>query len=85
MVYYFQPDRVLLMGIDKRKAQLGKWRIPERTLFLIAILGGSPGSIAGMFFFRHKTRHASFRYGLPLIFVLELIAVLFLYRLRFTA
>ena len=54
------------MGIDKRKAQLGKWRIPERTLFL-------------------KTRHASFRYGLPLIFVLELIAVLFLYRLRFTA
>ena len=73
------------MGIDKRKAQLGKWRIPERTLFLIAILGGSPGSIAGMLFFRHKTRHASFRYGLPLIFVLELIAVLFLYRLRFTA
>ena len=54
-------------------------------LFLIAILGGSPGSIVGMFFFRHKTRHASFRYGLPLIFVLELIAVLFLYRLRFTA
>ncbi|MBD9014278.1 MAG: DUF1294 domain-containing protein, partial [Lachnospiraceae bacterium] len=47
------------MGIDKRKARLGKWRIPERTLFLIAILGGSPGSIAGMYLFHHKTRHPS--------------------------
>ena len=73
------------MGIDKRKARLGKWRIPEKTLFLIAILGGSPGSIAGMYFFHHKTRHASFRYGLPLIFFLELGAALSLYRLSFPA
>ena len=73
------------MGIDKRSARLGKWRIPERTLFLIAILGGSPGSIAGMYFFHHKTRHVSFLYGLPLIFFLELLALFFLYRLRFTA
>ncbi len=73
------------MGIDKRKARLGKWRIPERTLFLIAILGGSPGSIAGMYLFHHKTRHPSFRYGLPLIFFLEFGAVCMLCRLRFPA
>ena len=56
-----------LMGIDKKKAQTGAWRIPEKTLFLSAILGGGVGAIAGMQLFRHKTRHRSFVIGMPLI------------------
>ncbi len=56
-----------LMGIDKKKAQTGAWRIPEKTLFLSAILGGGVGAIAGMQLFRHKTRHRSFVMGMPLI------------------
>lgn len=56
-----------LMGIDKKKAQIGAWRIPEKTLFLSAILGGGVGAIAGMQLFRHKTRHRSFVIGMPLI------------------
>lgn len=56
-----------LMGIDKKKAQTGAWRIPEKTLFLAAILGGGVGAIAGMQLFRHKTRHRSFVIGMPLI------------------
>ena len=57
----------LLMGMDKSKARRGKWRIPERTLCLTAILGGSIGSILGMQIFRHKTRHTSFVVGMPCI------------------
>lgn len=60
------------MGIDKAKAKARAWRIPEATLFLFAILGGSPGAILGMFTFRHKTRHWYFRYGLPAILLLQL-------------
>ena len=56
-----------LMGIDKKKAQTGAWRIPEKTLFLSALLGGGVGAIAGMQLFRHKTRHRSFVIGMPLI------------------
>ena len=63
---------IIAMGSDKRKARLGQWRIPEKTLFLIALLGGSPGCIYGMYHFHHKTKHPTFRYGLPLIFFLEL-------------
>ena len=48
------------------------FRIPEATLFAIAIIGGSPGSIIGMFLFRHKTGHWYFRFGLPLILILQL-------------
>ena len=60
-----------LMGIDKRRARKGAWRIRERTLFLWAFLGGSPGAIAGMWCFRHKTRHWYFRFGLPAILLAE--------------
>lgn len=62
-----------LMGIDKSRAKRGKWRIPEKTLFLSALAGGSLGSIAGMQFFRHKTRHAVFTIGMPCIFLLQLL------------
>lgn len=62
-----------LMGIDKKKAQMGAWRIPERTLFLFALLGGSVGAIAGMQLFRHKTRHRSFVIGMPAILIAQLL------------
>lgn len=60
------------MGLDKKKAVRHQWRIPETTLFLIALLGGSLGSIAGMQHFRHKTRHWYFVWGMPAIFLVEL-------------
>ena len=62
----------LLMGLDKAKARRHRWRIPEKTLFLSALLGGSIGAIAGMQIFRHKTKHASFRIGMPCILILQL-------------
>ena len=67
-----------LMGIDKRKAIKGAFRIPEATLFVIALIGGSIGSIAGMYTFRHKTRHTSFVYGMPAVLILQIILVIFL-------
>ena len=75
-----------LMGIDKYKAKKKAWRIPEATLFLFAIFGGSIGSILGMFLFRHKTRHWYFRFGLPLILLLQLVCLYLLWRspLQFT-
>ena len=62
----------LLMGADKSRARRGLWRIPEKVLFLSAVLGGSAGAIGGMFFFRHKTRHLRFRIGLPAILLLQI-------------
>ena len=56
-----------LMGLDKRRAQRGAWRVRERTLFLAALLGGAPGGMLGMYAFRHKTRRRVFRWGLPLL------------------
>ena len=59
------------MGLDKRRAQKGRWRVRERTLFLLALLGGSVGSLAGMRCFRHKTKHRSFVFGVPGILALQ--------------
>lgn len=66
----------LSMYLDKRKARKKLWRIPEATLFLIALIGGSIGSIVGMYLFRHKTRHWYFVYGLPAILLLQIGAVI---------
>ena len=66
----------LLMLVDKIKAKKNKWRIPEKVLFLSAIIGGSLGSLAGMFLFRHKTKHFSFLLGLPLIFAAHVLLVI---------
>lgn len=62
----------LLMLRDKSKAKKGAWRIPEKTLIGIAVVGGSIGAIAGMNIFRHKTKHAKFYIGLPLILALQI-------------
>ena len=69
-----------LMGIDKYKAKKKAWRIPEATLFLFAIFGGSIGSILGMFLFHHKTRHWYFLFGLPLILILQLVCIYLLWQ-----
>lgn len=68
-----------LMGIDKRKAIKGAFRIPEATLFIIAIIGGSIGSIAGMYTFRHKTRHFKFVYGMPAILIIQILLIVLLF------
>lgn len=68
-----------LMGIDKSKAKKKKWRIPEKTLFLSAIFGGSIGANVGMQVFRHKTKHMSFVIGMPAILILQVALVVFLY------
>ena len=62
-----------LMLADKRKAKNHRWRIPERTLISSAILGGSFGALAGMYLFRHKTRHLKFALGIPAILAVQLI------------
>lgn len=62
----------LLMGIDKWKAKKQAFRIPEAALFTIAVIGGSIGSILGMFTFHHKTRHWYFLYGMPAILLLQI-------------
>lgn len=60
------------MGIDKARAKADAWRIPEATLFLLAVLGGSVGGILGMRLFRHKTRHKTFTIGFLAILVCQL-------------
>ena len=66
----------LAMGWDKLCAKRDARRVPEKTLFLLAIIGGSIGSIAGMYAFRHKTRHWYFKIGLPLILILQIAAII---------
>lgn len=68
----------LAMFLDKQKAKKDKWRIPEKTLFLLAVLGGSLGTTLGMNVFRHKTKHWYFVLGMPLILILQLLAYIFL-------
>ena len=67
------------MGIDKLKAKKRAFRIPEATLFIVAFIGGSIGSILGMYLFRHKTRHLSFVIGLPVILLIQVAFVVFLF------
>ena len=66
----------IVMGVDKRRAVKRAFRVPESTLFVLAIVGGSIGSIAGMHLFHHKTRHWYFLYGMPVILALQIILIL---------
>ena len=63
----------IAMYLDKRKARYGKWRIPEQTLFILALIGGSIGAIAGMYTFRHKTKKLRFSIGFPVILILQIV------------
>ena len=67
----------LLMGIDKKRAKMMEWRIPEKTFFLITLFGGGVGTIAGMYTFRHKTRKKYFTIGLPAILIIEVICAIY--------
>ena len=62
-----------MMGLDKGRARRGRWRIPEKRLFLPVLLGGGLGGVLGMRLFHHKTRHWYFRYGFPLLLAVQLL------------
>lgn len=66
-------------GIDKAKAKRGAWRVPERTLFLLPLLGGSLGALLGMKVFHHKTKHWYFVWGIPLILLAQIALAVWLY------
>lgn len=68
---------VLIMYIDKRKAMYGRWRIPEKTLIIIALLGGSIGCMVGMKLFRHKTQKIKFVLGYPTILIAETVIIIY--------
>lgn len=70
----------IIMGVDKKRAIRGAWRISEASLFLTAILGGSPGCILGMQHFRHKTKHWYFKYGMPAILVVQVLLFILLFK-----
>lgn len=69
---------LIIMGIDKLRARKRAWRIPESTLFVIALMGGSLGTTLGMHLFRHKTRHWYFLYGMPAILFMQIAIVVIL-------
>ena len=62
----------IVYGADKRRARKGKWRVPEKTLFLLPLLGGSVGALLGMRVFHHKTKHWYFVWGVPAILLAQL-------------
>ena len=68
-----------VMFLDKRKAKNGSWRIPENTLFVITAIGGGIGTIAGMYKFRHKTKKARFKYGLPFLLICDIAIIVCLF------
>lgn len=69
----------VLMLADKQKARNNRWRIPERTLMLSALLGGSVGALAGMYLFRHKTKHSKFTIGIPAILIAEVFLAIWIF------
>ena len=74
-IYLFIINAIgfILMLVDKIKARKNLWRFPEKVLFLSAIIGGSIGSLLGMYVFRHKTKHFSFILGMPLILAIQIV------------
>lgn len=69
----------VVYGIDKLKAQKRLWRIPEATLLMLAVAGGSIGAWVGMMVWRHKTRHLKFQIGVPLIFAIQFALLVYVY------
>ena len=69
----------LFMRIDKQKAQKDLWRIPERTLMAVAVMGGSIGVLLGMNLFHHKTKREKFRIGIPIILSVQILLAVLLY------
>ena len=69
----------LVYGADKRRARTGKWRVPEKTLFLLPLLGGSIGALLGMRVFHHKTKHWYFVWGIPAILLAQIALAVWIY------
>ena len=67
----------VIYGVDKQKAKHNRWRIPEKVLLSLAVLGGSVGAYVGMYMFRHKTQKAKFFIGIPLIFLLQIVTIIY--------
>ena len=81
-MYYLLAINIVsffLYGIDKYKAKKNKWRIPEATLLMIAVIGGSIGAWVGMRLWHHKTMHKKFKYGIPLIIIMQIALVAYLH------
>lgn len=68
----------IMFGVDKYKARHNRWRIPEATLLCVAALGGSIGAWCGMKVWHHKTMHLKFKYGVPLIFILQVVLAIYI-------
>ena len=81
MYYLFAINIVsfFLYGIDKYKAKKNKWRISEATLLMMAVIGGSIGAWVGMRLWHHKTMHKKFKYGIPIIIIMQVSLVVYLH------
>ena len=82
LAYYLLAINVvafIMYGIDKYKAKKAKWRIPEATLLLLAVLGGSIGAWMGMKVWHHKTMHKKFKYGIPAILLIQIALMAYLH------
>ena len=81
ILYYLLAVNIatfFLYGIDKYKAKKGRWRISEATLLMMAVIGGSIGAWAGMRLWHHKTMHKKFKYGIPIIIILQVAIMVYL-------
>ena len=81
-IYYLFAINIVsffLYGIDKYKAKKNKWRISEATLLMMAVIGGSIGAWAGMRLWHHKTMHKKFKYGIPVIIILQVVLAVYLH------
>ena len=81
IVYYLIVLNIVtffVYGIDKWKAKQGSWRISEATLLILAVIGGSIGALLGMKIWHHKTMHKKFKYGLPLILLVQIALIYFI-------
>ena len=70
---------VIVCGADKRRARTGKWRISEKTLWILSLVGGAVGMLLGRRLFRHKTKHPSFVWGVPFLAILQVGLLVFVY------
>ena len=85
IIYYFliiNALTLLVYGVDKLKAKRGRWRIAESTLLLLAVMGGSIGAWLGMKMWHHKTHHKKFKYGIPVIFFLQVASLCYVLYLQ---
>ena len=83
IVFYLVAINVVtffVYGIDKLKAKRSKWRIPEATLLCLAVIGGSIGAWLGMKVWHHKTQHKKFKYGIPLILIIQVVLLMYCWK-----